>query len=55
MEWLGLLLVFGVAAFIAGRIYTKRIDRLEAAKAAERERSAAVETGDRLDAPPRHQ
>ena len=55
MEWLGLLLVFGVAAFIVGRIYTKRIDRLEAAKAAERERSAAAETGDRLDAPPRHQ
>ena len=55
MDWLGLLLVFGVAAFIVGRSYTKRIDRLEAAKAAERERSAAAETGDRLDAPSRHQ
>lgn len=34
MEWLGLLLLFGVAAFIAGRRYTNRIDRIEAEKAA---------------------
>ena len=34
MEWLGLLLLFGAAAFIAGRRYTKRIDRIEAEKAA---------------------
>lgn len=34
MEWLGLLLLFGVVAFIAGRFYTKRIDRIEAGRAA---------------------
>lgn len=39
MEWLGLLLLFGAAAFILGSRYTRRIDRIEAEKAAERERT----------------
>jgi len=34
MEWLGFLILFGAIAFIAGRRYTKRIDRIEAEKAA---------------------
>lgn len=54
MEWLGFLLLFGATAFLAGRYYTRRIDRIEAEKAAEREWSAAAEA-DSLDAPQRHQ
>ena len=34
MEWLGLLLLFGFCAFLLGRRYTNRIDRIEAEKAA---------------------
>ena len=38
MEWLGLLIAFGFIAFLGGRLYTRRIDRIEAEKAAAAQR-----------------